>query len=129
MAINIETQHISTLTMTTSKIAQASKHVSHCVGMDQLYYFLELTRDFLEHAQDEDKAFFWACIEKYCPDLMQAIRASFQGEWSNLFFTRTLHTPTFNWHEALLRSRELAIQEYVDAFHTTYEDEISGDIG
>lgn len=63
------------------------------IGMDQLQYFVNMTKGFLD---TRTEATFWDCMRTHCPDLMQAINASFVDGWRTITFTRDLHTPTFD---------------------------------
>jgi hypothetical protein len=65
------------------------------LGMDELSFFTQMVKSLLNQVDVQAEARFWATIYKHCPNLTQAIRASFTGEYAHLTFTRSIHSSAF----------------------------------
>ncbi len=65
------------------------------IGMDQLAYFVGMIKIYLD---SNDQEHFWSQIRENCPDLMQAIEASFKSVygWDTITFTRNICSPAFD---------------------------------
>jgi hypothetical protein len=65
------------------------------IGMDQLSYFVNMMKNYLD--PDRSKR-FWKQIHEDCPELMQAIDASFApaSEWREITFTWSRISPAFD---------------------------------
>jgi transcriptional regulator with XRE-family HTH domain len=60
-----------------------------CLGMDELSFFVYA---FQSYCEDTANAELWFRFYRHCPNLFQAAAAHMQGEWSEITFTRTVHT-------------------------------------
>ena len=64
------------------------------LGMDELSFFVQMVKSTLQGAGQQDQNRFWWALYRHCPNMANAIRASLTGPWSEITFTRTLHTST-----------------------------------
>ena len=65
-------------------------------GMDELSFFVQMVTFHLEREPLGTQGRFWKVIEKQCPQLLTAIRASFMGEYAHILFTRSISSATFS---------------------------------
>lgn len=70
------------------------------IGMDQLYYFAGLA---LPKLQAEPG--LWEAIKALCPELSQAVEATFDGEWEQLVFTWHVSSDAFRMAEHMEKRR------------------------
>lgn len=70
------------------------------IGMVELYYFVNMMKYYLDSQREEH---FWCQIRTNCPELIQAIDASFRSVhgWGKITFTWDHSSPAF---ESLLET-------------------------
>ena len=61
------------------------------LGMDELSFFVQVVKFHLEKEP--------LGIEKQCPQLLAAIKASFTGEYAHITFTRSITSATFSTND------------------------------
>ncbi len=76
------------------------------LGMDELSFFVQMVKFLLNDADPVVRERFWLTLYNHCPQLLTAIKSSFTGEYSQITFTRSIHSATFQEPQERERTTE-----------------------
>ena len=66
------------------------------LGMDELSFFVQMVKFLIDDADPIAQERFWLTLYKHCPQLLDAIKASFTGEHAHITFTRSITSAAFS---------------------------------
>ncbi len=81
------------------------------LGMDELSFFVQMVKFTLQETEQREQNHFWWTLYRHCPNMANAIRASFNDTWSEITFSRTLRTALCSIDDSGALVQEQAAQE------------------